>query len=189
MGGVYVSARRRILFAVSVVIVVTVGTNTPRAFAQSLHPMHRSPHHEESANIVGLKGGAIGVFSDGEATPGASLSPFYERNLIEGWLELEGALVFSWAGEETIIGIDVFAKKPFHVNEVINPYAGLGPNVSFIIRPEETVTRFGLLATVGSYFWFGGGDWAFDIEVVYLLLFDNSLTHELAVEIGPAFRF
>ncbi len=75
------------------------------------------------------------------------------------------------------------------MNEVVNPYLGLGPNLSIIIAPEETRTRFGILATVGSYFWFGGDAWGLDVEVVYLLLFDNNLTHELAVEVGPAFRF
>jgi len=67
---------------------------------------------------------------------------------------------------------------------------GIGPNVSIILGPEERVTRFGILATVGSYFWFGNEhQWGVDVEIVYLALFDSDLTHELTLEAGPAFRF
>jgi hypothetical protein len=27
------------------------------------------------------------------------------------------------------------------------------------------------------------------VEVIYLMLFDDNLTHDLTVEVGPAFRF
>ena len=151
--------------------------------------MHRSPHMEETANIVGLKGGFVSAFSQGQSRVGGGLGPFYERNVIPGWLELEAAMVFTWIEDETVIGFDLFAKKPFHVNELVNPYVGLGPNVSIIFRPEETIARFGILATAGSYFWFRESSWGLDLEVVYLLLFDSDLIHELAVEFGPVFRF
>jgi hypothetical protein len=78
--------------------------------------------------------------------------------------------------------------------------AGIGPNVSILIGSEEgedpgaeevreVRTRAGLLLTAGSYFWFGEGRWGLDAELVYLLLFNDGLTHELAVEVGPSFRF
>ncbi len=151
--------------------------------------MHRSPHMEETSNIVGLKAGIVSVFDKERRAVGGGFSPFYERNVVPGWLEIEAAIAVSWFENETVVGFDLFAKKPFHVNEVVNPYVGLGPNLSIIIAPEETRTRFGILATAGSYFWFGGDAWGLDVEVVYLLLFDNNLTHELAVEVGPTFRF
>jgi len=151
--------------------------------------MHRSPHREETANIVGLKGGFVSAFRQGRSAVGGGLSPFYERNIIPGWLELEAAMAFSWIEDETVIGFDLFAKKPFHVNESVNPYVGLGPNVSILIGPEETIARFGIVATAGSYFWFRESPWGLDLEVVYLLLFDSDLVHELAVEFGPIFRF
>lgn len=47
--------------------------------------MHRSPHTEETANIVGLKGGAVARFKQGEAFGGGSVIPFYEHTLIPGW--------------------------------------------------------------------------------------------------------
>ncbi|MGB5812642.1 MAG: hypothetical protein WBG86_19060 [Polyangiales bacterium] len=153
--------------------------------------MHKSPHvDDETANIVGLKGGLVNVFSSGEHALGGGLSPFYERNLIPGWLELEAALALTWIDNETVLGFDLFAKKPFHINETVNLYVGVGPNMSVIFGREETETRFGVLATAGSYLWFGVGHrWGIDIELVYLALFDSNLTHELTLEVGPVFRF
>ena len=153
--------------------------------------MHRSPHiEEETANIVGLKGGFVNVWSGGEYDLGGNVGPFYERNVIPGWLEIEAALAVTFVGEETVLGFEVFAKKPFHVNPQVNPYVGVGPNVSLIFGPEDTIARFGLLAVGGSYFWFGHDHrWGFDLELVYLALFDSDLTHELTLEVGPAFRF
>lgn len=162
--------------------------------------MHQSPHMEETSNIVGLKGGLVGAFNDGHSALGGGFSPFYERNLIHGWLELETALVVAFTDRERVVGFDVFLKKPFHANQKVNPYVGIGPNVAILIGPEEgedpgagevreVRTRAGLLLTAGSYFWFGEGRWGLDAELVYLLLFNDGLTHELAVEVGPSFRF
>ena len=155
----------------------------------SAQTMHRSPHMEETANIVGLKGGFVNSFNKERHAVGGGFSLFYERNLIPGWFEMEASGSVLWIEEETAIEFDVFAKKPFHVNEVVNPYIGLGPNVTIIMTPEATRTRFGIHATAGSYFWFDGGAWGLDVEVLYLILFDTHLTHDLTVEAGPAFRF
>ena len=55
---------------------------------------------------------------------------------------------------------------------------------------RERRTRAGILFTGGGYFWFGEEKrWGLDAELVYLLLFDSGLTHELAIEAGPTFRF
>ncbi len=151
--------------------------------------MHRSPHLEETANIVGLKVGVVNSFNKERHAVGGGLNAFYERHLIPGWLEIEGGMSAAWFRDETVVEFDLFAKKPFHINEVVNPYVGLAPNVSITISPEETRTRFGIHASAGSYFWFGGGRWGLDTEVLYLLLFGSHLTHDLTVEIGPAFRF
>lgn len=144
---------------------------------------------EETANIVGLKGGPIGVFNEGESAFGGAFSPFYERNVIPGWLEIEAAMAFGWVEAESVVAFDLFAKKPFHVTEVINPYVGLGANVSIIVGAEETQTRAGLLWTAGSYFWFAAARWGLDVEAVYLMLFAAGLTHEVSLEVGPVLRF
>lgn len=170
-------------------LVALAGAALAHARPAAADAMHRSPHMEETSNIVGLKGGVVGAFHQGESAVGGGLSPFYERNLIPGWLELETAMAVIWIEKETVVAFDVFAKKPFHVNEVVNPYVGLGPNVTIILGPEETRTRFGILGTVGSYVWFGKHRWGLDVEVVYLLLFNAGVTHELTVEAGPSFRF
>jgi len=144
---------------------------------------------EETANIVGLKTGIVNSFNKEGHAVGGGLNAFYERHVIPGWLEIEAGISALWLDDETVVEFDLFAKKPFHVNEVVNPYVGLGPNVSIIMGPEETRTRFGIHATAGSYFWFGGNAWGLDVEVLYLLLFNTHLTHDLTVEVGPAFRF
>ena len=176
---------RRCLWLVAASIALAFAP-TAGANAQT---MHRSPHMEETTNIVGLKGGVVNSFNKERHAVGGGLSAFYERNLIPGWLEVEAAASAAWIENETVIEFDLFAKKPFHANEVVNPYVGLGPNVAIIMGPEETRTRFGIHATAGSYFWFGGNAWALDVEVLYLVLFDTHLTHDLTVEVGPAFRF
>lgn len=176
--------RTRLLWLAATVIVLLSPARSVTA-----QTMHRSPHAEETRNIVGVKGALVNQFREGEHTLGGSLIPFYERNIIHGWLELEAAMPVTWIEDETIVGFDLFGKKPFHVNETVNPYVGFGPNLSIIVSPEETRSRFGLLWSAGSYFWFGESHWGLDLELVYLLLFDSGLTHELAVEIGPMFRF
>ncbi|MEM7435459.1 MAG: hypothetical protein AAF436_09935 [Myxococcota bacterium] len=177
--------RRRVCASALVGLALVIGP--PQAAAQT---MHRSPHMEETANIAGVKGGLVNLFDDGERALGGNISPFYERNVIPGWLELEAALAITWIESETVLAFEVLAKKPFHVNPIVNPYVGLGPNVSIIFSPESRVTRFGILAVAGSYFWFGHEHrWGFDVELVYLALFDSNLTHELTIEVGPGVRF
>lgn len=161
--------------------------------------MHRSPHTEETSQLVGVKGAFVNAFNDGKSAVGGGFTLFYERNLIEGWLEIELASAFVFIERERIVGFDLFLKKPFHINHVVNPYVGVGPNLSILISREEEVegegevretrTRGGIVWTAGSYFWLERSRFGFDVEVVYLLLFNNGLSHEFTVEAGPAFRF
>ena len=151
--------------------------------------VHRSPHLEETGNIAGFKVGPVAQFTRGESALGVGISPFYERNIIPGWLEIEAAFVAVWLEHETGVVFEVLAKKPFHANEVINPYAGLGPEVAILITPEGNRTRFGLKFTGGSYFWFREGPWGLDVELGYVVLFDGQAIHELALEGGFAARF
>ena len=154
---------------------------------------------EETTNIVGLKGLFVAGFSERRSALGGGVSPFYERNVVSGWLELEFATAFAFIENESVVAFDLFFKKPFHVNETVNPYVGIGPNLTLIIEPAESTpeestprqTRVGggILFAAGSYFWFGRDRFGIDAEVVYLLLFDDGLSHELGVELGPAFRF
>ena len=170
--------------------------DAPNAHAQE---MHRSPHIEETKQLVGLKGAFVSAFNDGKSAVGGGFTLFYERSLIEGWLEIELASAVVFIEGERVVGFDLFFKKPFHVNHVVNPYVGVGPNVTIIIGREEglegegevreTRTRAGIVSTAGSYFWLRGGRFGFDVALVYLLLFNDGLSHEFTVEAGPAFRF
>ncbi len=129
----------------------------PTAVAGAQKPMHRSPHLEESANIIGFKVGAIAQFTDGEGGGvGAIISPFYERNVIPGWLEIEAAMAAAWVESESIVGFEVLLKKPFRVNERIDAYVALGPEVAIVFKPEGNRTQYGFKVSGGSYFWFQG---------------------------------
>ncbi len=75
------------------------------------------------------------------------------------------------------------------MNEVINPYTGLGPEVALLFTPHGNRTRFALKFVGGSYFWFRDGPWGLDVELTYVVLFDDHLVHELALEAGFAARF
>ena len=69
------------------------------------------------------------------------------------------------------------------------PYAGFGPELALLFTPHGNRARFGLKFVGGSYFWFGEGPWGLDLEIAYVLLFDDHIVHEFALETGFAFRF
>ena len=95
---------------------------TPNGHAQK--HFHRSPHLDETANITGFKAGPVAQFTQGKGYIGGGISVYYERNLIAGWLEIEPAIAVFWVEDEIVVPIEVLLKKPFHVNHVVNPYAG-----------------------------------------------------------------
>ena len=160
---------------------------TPTAHAQK--HFHRSPHLDETANITGFKAGPVAQFTQGKGYIGGGISVYYERNLIAGWLEIEPAIAVFWVEDEIVVPIEVLLKKPFHANHVINPYAGFGPELALIFAPHGNRARFGLKFVGGSYFWFREGPWGVDLEIAYVLLFDDHTVHEFALETGFAFRF
>lgn len=180
-----IATRFRFGFVAALVTVVAL----PAAAARAQKSVHRSPHLEESANIVGFKVGPVAQFTEGGSALGGGISPFYERNLIPGWLEIEAAGAAVWVEEETVVAFEVLLKKPFHVNEVVNPYAGLGPEVALLITPEGNRTRFGFKFAGGSYFWFRDGPWGMDVEFGYVVVFDGRPIHEISLAAGIAARF
>jgi hypothetical protein len=182
---VVIPTRLRLGFVAALVTVVAL----PAAAARAQKSVHRSPHLEESANIVGFKVGPVAQFTEGGSALGGGISPFYERNLIPGWLEIEAAVAAVWVEEETVVAFEVLLKKPFHANEVVNPYAGLGPEVALLITPEGNRTRFGFKFVGGSYFWFREGPWGVDVEFGYVVVFDGHPIHEISLAAGIAARF
>ena len=98
-------------------------------------------------------------------------------------------MAVTWLEQETVVAFEVLLKKPFHVNEVVNPYAGLGPEVALLLTPHGNRTRFGFKFAGGSYFWFRESAWGLDVEITYVVLFDGHPIHELALGAGVAVRF
>jgi SAM-dependent methyltransferase len=78
------------------------------------------------------------------------------------------------------VPIEVLLKKPFHANHVVNPYAGLGPELALLFTPHGNRARFGLKFVGGSYFWFREGPWGLDVEIAYVLLFWDKLAERYA---------
>jgi hypothetical protein len=132
------------------------------------------------ANITGFKAGPIAQFTQGKGNIGGGISVYYERNLIAGWLEIEPAIAAFWVEDETVVPIEVLLKKPFHANHVVNPYAGLGPELALLFTPHGNRARFGLKFVGGSYFWFREGPWGLDVEIAYVLLFWDKLAERYA---------
>ena len=150
--------------------------------------IHKSPHLEETKQLVGIKGIGASGFEDGKSEFGGGFGVFYERTVIEGWLELEFNPSFLWVEGKRVVSTDVLAKKSFFAHESVNPYVGLGPAVVVTIGDEKTKTRFGLSAAVGSYFW----PWervGFDFDVVYTVQLTSGIVHELTLQFGPVVRF
>ncbi len=87
------------------------------------------------------------------------------------------------------MGVEVLLKKPFHANEVINPYIGLGPEVAIVIMLESNRTRYGFQVAGGSHFWFHEEPWGLDAEMAHVALFDGQGDHELSLEAGFTARF
>ena len=56
------------------------------------------------------------------------------------------------------------------------------------IGEEETKTRFGVSAAVGSYFW-PWEHFGFDVDVVYAVQLTGSIVHEITFQFGPVGRF
>lgn len=154
----------------------------------SADTVHRSPHTEETEQIVGIMGIQASEFSEGDSLFGGGFGVFYERTIIEGWLELEINPSILWVEGDRVVGLDVLAKKSFFAHHTTNPYVGLGPGVFVEIGEEETTTRFGISAAVGSYFW-PWEHFGFDLDVVYAAQLTSGVVHELTVQFGPVGRF
>ena len=149
--------------------------------------MHRSPHMEDTRWIVGTKAvGVATVHAEEGSNVGAGLGLSMERNVIEGWLEVELVLAVARVGEGTSIPIDLVAKKPFHFGR-LTPYLGLG--LASSVHPgADRPVALGVAAVGGTYLWLGD-HWGIDAELSYALLAEEGVLHEVVPALGPSFRF
>lgn len=176
--------------------------------------MHRSPHHEETERIVGLKGAyAVEVTrADGRrrALETGGFLLFYEQSLFPDALELEASTGFFVGPRMRFLPVDLLLKKPFHFG-VWTPYLAVGPTMSIAWieasqgepgadvddPPGMRASRvrellLGAAVSAGTYYWLGPR-WGLDLDVVYSLLANltepEHPVHELVLSTGIVARF
>ncbi|MCA9691006.1 MAG: hypothetical protein R3A51_09580 [Nannocystaceae bacterium] len=155
---------------------------------------HGGHHKEHTRNLLGVKAMAVGAITGPEGERGVEAVAhggggiFYERELIQNWLEIEPNVGILSAPGGVLIPLDLLLKKPFHVHHKVTPYLGVGPAIEFLIAEERGVFG-GVTATVGLYVWFGKHV-GIDIELSYSLVFERGrLVHNPAGGVGPVVHF
>ena len=152
------------------------------------HSMHMSPHTHGTAWIAGFKALGVAEFVPESGThTGAGTSLSLERNVVDGWLEVELVVNAAVVEDVWIFPIDVLFKKPFHIGPFC-PYVGIGGAAKFHEgHLDEPV--FGATLATGAYYWFGD-HMGLDLEIAYdVMLGAEAPTQELLVAFGPAVRF
>lgn len=155
--------------------------------ASASHP----PHH-----LIGVKGVQVDEFHHGRTEGGIGFGAFFEETVVEGWLDLETSVVVEWIDGRICAPLEVVVKKPFHIDDYLTPFVGLGPSVtvfeSYVDHEDghyqSTIARVGLTFVMGSYVW-PSDHWGFDVEVDYNLMLTHGVRHELTVALGPVYRF
>ena len=171
-----------LIFFISLIAIV--GSHAAMAEETNLHT---SPHLEETSWIVGARGLQLVEIRDDDTTFNFGGGLSLERNLVEGWLEVEVAAALIRPEGALVAPVDILLKKPFHFGKLC-PYFGLGLAASLDFE-EEFSLQLGPSSVFGSYFWFTNHI-GIDFEAEYNLLFSKrGLTQEIVLAFGPAFRF
>ncbi len=176
----------RILVSAAAVIACVTDCN---AHAESSGAsVHRSPHTEHSAWLVGLKGVYVRAFNSHErALDGGGVAVFAETTIIPGWLETElNVAVVDFEEGAAVVPDDLLFKKPFHIGSFC-PYVGVGPSMTIVLEAGGEVL-FGFVAAVGAYVWLHDHV-GIDVELDYGLVAEDGVEHELTVAAGPTLRF
>ena len=144
------------------------------------------PHHAE--NIVGAKWTALLNLSYSNDS-GQGVTLFYERALIPGFVELEVSSGIIVLPEAELVPIELLVKSPFGFQHPsFEPYLGAGVALDVLLEDEETRVLPGLVAVVGSYYWFSGS-FGIDLEAVYSVVFEEEVVHEILPSIGIVAHF
>ena len=165
------------------VVLVAIALFAHPALADESHDAHSEAH---LYNIIGAK--ATGLADNlGEAGGGATL--FYERSLLQGWLEVElGGSVLA-VGEHTIVPVDLVFKLPFGCNHVLfEHYVGAGAALDLVFAEHDTEVYPGLVAVAGAYLWLTE-TFGLDLELSYSVVFETHVVHELLPALGVVAHF
>lgn len=161
---------------------------------------HGGEVKEHTENLLGVKALALlligppaeeheGESEGREVSPRFGGSVFYERELVQNWLEFEIQIGLVGGGGMFIMPIDVLLKKPFHVNHRVTPYIGGGPALEALFVNGEQEVVGGLTAAAGVYVWFSKYA-GIDVEVDYTLVFsEHGIEQAPCIGVGPVFHF
>jgi hypothetical protein len=143
------------------------------------------PHHEISfgASLVGL-----GARHGGEWEGHFGVGGFLEFTPIPRWLEIEIGLRVLSGKEGVELPLDLTLKKPFHLNEWIHPFVGLGPTVLFTPAEDASPAHIGLNTMVGSDFWLSHHV-GVSFELNYNLISNEGAVHEAGGGAGVIFGY
>ncbi len=148
---------------------------------------HDGEHGDGHRFFVGIKGSYIAAFGHGETHHLGGGGLFFELLVIPNWLEIELCARAMANNHLVSVPIDVLFKIPFHINETVHPFVGIGPTVVLQhSKDAETEVFFGGVLAAGSYFWFAES-WAFIAELNYNLVYEHGIVNELGVNIGLAY--
>lgn len=156
------------------------------AGAQTSSTIHKSPHLEHSSWIAGVRVVQFDTFETDERVSGLGPGLSLERNVINGWLEVEIALAAIRHEGAWTVPVDFIFKKPFHFGALC-PYVGIGLAGSMKTH-GETEFHLGASSILGTYWWLTDVV-GIDLEIEYNLIPEDGLVQEVVVAIGPAFRF
>ena len=140
------------------------------------------------ATIMGVKGVEFSHVEDGHSSLGSGVGAFYERAVIEGWLDVELSLIGAQVDEHRVVPVDLLAKKPFEINHSFTAYVGGGGTITVEEREASTDTEFGVALIAGVYLW-PSEHWGIDVEVDYKYMVGPGNAREVELAAGPVVRF
>jgi len=188
---------RTLRLTLSTLVVIGTLLSIPTALMANEEPVNAhaddgmmgGEHKMHTQHLIGLKFISSAALSEGEnlALWGAGI--FYEREVIQDWLEIELNVPVIGDRDHVILPLDIVLKIPWHASPYVTPYVGVGPGLDVIFHEGETEVFGAIASVVGLYVWF---DMVFgvDIEFSYSIVFEEGhIVHELIPSLGPVVHF
>ncbi len=147
-----------------------------------------SEHSDGHRFFLGAKASYMTQFAHGHVNHLAGGGVFFEVLAIPNWLEIELFGRVMGGGDLMMFPIDLVLKKPFHINETVHPFIGIGATVVPTIIDDKTEVFFGGLVAVGSYFWLTQTV-GIVAELNYNLVYEHGIANEVGVNAGIVLGF
>jgi len=86
-----------------------------------------------------------------------------------------------------VVPVDVLFKKSLELGR-FNPHVAIGPSISIDVVDGAAETSVGCAFALGSYIWLSDHV-GIDVDLDCALVSKDGVAQELAVSLGPVFRF